>query len=246
MKRGTLIVLFFLIILVMASMVSALRINEVELNPKDECRDCTEWLEIYSDEKIDLEGFKIVDKSGKSISLSGEIDGYYVINDSRISLNNENEEISLYNLDVLVDKTPIISDSYNDDRSWQLCKQGWVFVESSKNKKNNCVEENKPEENQSINETNETKEEENKTEEEVNLNNEEKVKEEVSGQVSKEIKEEANKEKIVETGNIIKLGKDIKSFKSKIQYIKEYSIYAFTLFCIILLILLIIKRRKLT
>jgi len=66
-----------------------------------------------------------------------------------------------------------------------------------------------------------------------------KIKEYKSGTGIKNISTE--KETIAKD-EIIKLGKDIKSYKSKTEYVKEYAIYGFVVFCIMLLILIWLKK----
>ena len=73
-------------LLFMISFVSAIQINEIELNPKDECGDCTEWLELYSEQEINLNGWIITDASNKTLNLTGIINGYYILENFTFSL----------------------------------------------------------------------------------------------------------------------------------------------------------------
>lgn len=341
----SLFLLFYLV-----SLVSAVRINEVELNPRDECNDCTEWLELYSENEINLTGWKLVDKNDNTMNLNITFSGYITIEPS-ISLNNNNEKIFLYNNGTLIDETPVLSDSSNDNKTWQYCNENWNFSDSTKGYGNLCSE-NEQNNNENQNQTQEEPEiylelEYDKEQEgdsikvEVrafNLENknydikiymtpkdndtiiaeaydeeEEKWKssnyyidnvftgdgnkskefdlrleddegdffgdveiiaririsgyldyfEEVKGSmeiaekkkdeadVGEEIEAEEVEEK-TELRNIIRLNepKSIKTestgkvYKSKIEYIKEYAIYFFALFCIIFIIILVIKNKK--
>ncbi|MFA7707943.1 MAG: lamin tail domain-containing protein, partial [Candidatus Pacearchaeota archaeon] len=116
--RKSWIALQGLIILILISFVSAsVIINEVELNPNDECNDCTEWIELYSDNEINLSGWEIKDASNNTFSLNFSFQGYYIIDNLSISLNNANEKLFLYNNSRLIFETPLFSDSSNDNKT---------------------------------------------------------------------------------------------------------------------------------
>jgi hypothetical protein len=130
---------FFVLLI---SCVSAIRINEVELNPNDDCNDCTEWIELYSEQEIILDGWKIMDISNKTLNLSGSINGYYILENFTMSLNNNNEGLFLYNQTSLVQQTPILSDSYNNNQTWQYCDGIWAFADSTRGFENTCSAQN--------------------------------------------------------------------------------------------------------
>lgn len=137
-----------ILLISLISLINAeIRINEIELNPNDDCSDCTEWLELYSDEIIDLSGWKIVDASNNTYDLNFIINGYYIIENISVSLNNNNEQIFLYDPSELIDQTEIISDSGNDLKSWQYCDGEWEFLTNTKNSYNDCGEEDYNEDN---------------------------------------------------------------------------------------------------
>jgi hypothetical protein len=138
--RKSWIALQGLIILILISFVSAsVIINEVELNPNDECNDCTEWIELYSDNEINLSGWEIKDASNNTFSLNFSFQGYYIIDNLSISLNNANEKLFLYNNSRLIFETPLFSDSSNDNKTWQYCNGNWKFNYMTKNYENNCT-----------------------------------------------------------------------------------------------------------
>jgi len=122
----------------MISLISGVRVNEVELNPNDSCYDCTEWLELYNDVEINLTGWKLVDASNNNFELNETFNGCYIIENPGISLNNVNEQIFLYNGTELIDQTEIISDSQNNIKTWQYCNGEWNFTDSTRGSKNSC------------------------------------------------------------------------------------------------------------
>ncbi len=156
----------FLFFLVVINLVSAIRINEIELNPKDECNDCTEWLEIYSEQEINLDGWRIIDISNKTLNLTGIINGYYILENFTLSLNNNDERLFLYNQTILIQETPMSSDSYNDNRTWQYCNGSWIFFNSTKRTENLCYSQNNTQQNFP---QNQSQEDNNPTEEKIYL-----------------------------------------------------------------------------
>lgn len=224
-QRLVLILLAILLIPV----VSGIRINEVELNPAGDDSG-NEWVELYSSEEINLDGWKLVNNDDNELILNQSFSGYLVINFERQWLDNSDERVFLYEDSNLIDKTNILDDSKNNNLAWGFC-QDWVFVESTKGSENLCEneEEEKPEEKI-----------ENKEEEK------EKIKPEEPSEQSKENKQLTGEaEKIITEKEVIKLGSiNSKIYKSKNEYIKEYSIYSFTILLGFIAVLLLIKRQK--
>ena len=128
----------FLFCFVTLNFVSGIMINEVELNPNDECNDCKEWLELYSQEPVNLINWIIIDKDNNKFYFNASFSGYYVLENISISLNNANEQLFLYNLTEIISQTPIISDSQNNDKTWQYCRGNWSFINSTKRQENLC------------------------------------------------------------------------------------------------------------
>lgn len=109
-------------------------INEVMVNPSDESK---EWVELYnkSGNKIYLKNWCIVDDSGKSYCF-GEIyleNMEYLLlnkNQSKISLNNTSEKISIISPNKnLIDRLEIPSSSKYQDKSYGLIVDKWKWLD---------------------------------------------------------------------------------------------------------------------
>lgn len=233
MKNGLLLVV--LLILFNLHYASGLRINEVELNPNDSCNDCTEWVELYSSEEANLDGYFLKDASNKKMNLSGSFSGYFVITNLSISLNNANEQIFLYSSSSLVDQTPIISDGFNDYRSWQYCSS-WKMLNSTKNAENNC--ENGAPEPVKTNEGVKPLEEVKEPEIEQRTGNNEVI------ELNNDVVEGHKKVIVLNSGEYVEEEgeRGIVVYESKNERIKKYSIYGFCLFLIFIIAVLLLKR----
>lgn len=135
-------ILFFLMLFIVTPVpVSAIRINEVESNPKGNDY-AKEWIELYSETEISLIDWKILNYDNDSIMLNGRFSGYLIINFSSQWLDNKDEKVFLINQTKLIDETPLLSDSNNDEFSWSYCEKAdeWKFVNSTKAGKNFCQE----------------------------------------------------------------------------------------------------------
>ena len=233
-----------IIFLFAINICSAIKISEIELNPAGTDKG-NEWIELFSDEKINLGEYKLVNNDGKEILLNsiGDFSGYYVYQLDIQWLDNSDEKVLLYKGDELISQTDVLNDNVNDGKTWSFCEK-WEFKESTKNAENNCKSNN----------------------EIVKKDNGEEVIEEVNEEVN-ENKIDDNKNDVVELNNnnnntetieikpiienkvIYLKPKSIKSenevlFKSKNEKIKEYAIYAFAIFCVGFIILLIIDKRE--
>jgi len=222
----------FLLIVVLINLASAfsVRINEVELNPSG-TDSKNEWIELYSSQEISLDGWTIVNAKGKVFGLNGSFSEYKAIITPYNFLTNDKQKIKLFDSENnLVDETDEISDSYNDERSWQVCDGEWKFELASKDEKNECsVEE-------------ETIEESDKVYAEKDNVKENSV---IESSAVGDIVDEQIDEQIDETETItLNLSKGIKTWKSKKQYIKEYALIGFALFCLLILVYLIRKNGK--
>lgn len=114
-----------------------------------------EWIELYNDGEISLEGYIIINGDRKNISLNDTFNGYFVYTFTKQWLDNFNESISLYNGLELIDKTDLFDDSKNDDLTHQFCSFSWKFMSSTKGSENNCLEETQEETQPTTNETTE-------------------------------------------------------------------------------------------
>ena len=220
------LVLLFLIFLFLTSGISAITINEVEPNPAG-ADTGNEWVEFYSNEEVNLEGYKIINNDGDEIVLNGSFSRYYVYTFEKQWLDNSDEKIVLYKEGELIDKTDIFEDNENNDKTWQLC-DNWEFVLSTKESENSCEAE--PEE---------TTLEEiiNKSEENLNVT---------------ELIEEPIKTEPEKGTQVIKLNtKNIKTQKNEEEEEKNffskgnYATYGFVFFCVLLGVLFFIRKRKL-
>lgn len=213
--------------IVLSGIVVAVKINEVELNPPGEDRN-REWIELYSEESVDLDGWKIMNAKDKNLSLNFSFSGYKTIYAPYQFLTNENQKLRLVDPSGnIVDETKEISDKYDDGRTWQICNK-WEFEEQTMGENNFCEDEQEViVENEAVVKKEEN--EEDKTPEENAEGSETKI--DTTGNTISE-------ESIVSVDSLIKLEpKDIKTWKSKIRYIKEYALVGFALFCFLVLII---------
>ena len=127
---------FFIVFL--ANGAHALLINEVELNPEGNDSG-NEWIELFSEEEVNLEGHFIESNDGDVWNLSSNFSGYFIIDFSKRWLNNVNESVTLRNdFGAIVDETGIIEDEENNNFTWSRCENGWLFLNATKGKINDC------------------------------------------------------------------------------------------------------------
>ena len=67
-----------MVISLILPLVSAIKINEVELNPEGSDSG-SEWVEIYSEETINLESYTLTNNDGGIYELSGDYSDYFII-----------------------------------------------------------------------------------------------------------------------------------------------------------------------
>ncbi|MFH1710811.1 MAG: lamin tail domain-containing protein [Nanoarchaeota archaeon] len=216
------------IILINLASASSVIISEIELNPAG-TDNKNEWIELYSSQEVSLEGWTIVNVKGKIFSLNGSFSGYKIMITPYSFLTNSDQKIKLFDSEnQLIDETIEISDSYNDERSWQYCGE-WKFEQASREEKNECdLEEEVIEEKEVVEEKviGSSFEEGNVKDNNV-----------IESNVIKNIVENEINEVEVITLKIEQ--KDIKTWKSKKQYIKEYALVGFALFCLLILVYLV-------
>jgi hypothetical protein len=147
MKRAIEILLFVLLI----SMASAIKINEVEMNPVDG-KEGIEWVELYNDGgEVDISLWELYDGmiGPKKIFMipSGIIlaEGeYYVAELSKTVLNNDGDFVTLYNLnEEKVDEIKMIKETSWGSKTWQLC-DNFILNEATKGLENDCSGEEEP------------------------------------------------------------------------------------------------------
>lgn len=225
----------------------AIIISEVELNPKG-TDSGNEWIELYSEVQTNLDDYILINNDKNNLSLQGSFTGSYVYTFNSQWLDNTNESVFLYKNNELIDSTPILQDSKNNDLTWQFC-DGWEFKISTK-EDNNCNPENITEsDTKEQNETQEEKPQEEikdtpKTEnKEEDTENKKQEKKEIIETKQPEIKKEPTKieNKIINLSPQNIKSKDYNENLSK----KDYAKYGLSLFCILLFGLFTIKKTRL-
>ena len=224
------ILLFMFVILI--SSVSALKITEFESNPEGTDAG-NEWIELYSEEEVDLGNYKLVNNDGNEIVLNESFSGYFVYIFEKQWLDNSDEKVLLYENESLIDETEVFDDSKNNDMTWQLC-DSWEFKLSTKGEENSCDE--VPEE-----PVEETEEEEQEQEEEENV-----VEERSEIEEYQEIEEPVSREtEPIELQTINLNPQVIKSEDDNENLSKSnYAIYGLVFFCVLLVVLFILRKNK--
>ncbi len=216
-------IVIMLIFLVIVSNVSAMKINEIELNPAG-ADSGNEWVEFYCEVEVELNGWKLVNEDEGEIMLKGTCDGYYIYEFEKQWLDNKDAQLFLYYGGVLIDETEIFLDSANNEKTHQFC-DAWEFKQETKAKKNDCgVEENSK---------NEEDEEEKRSNEEILENVE-------------DFEEEGEVKPIKNTPTLIRLNaQTIKSEDDTEKIDKSYyAKYGFVIFCILLGILFLFRKKQ--
>ncbi len=234
MVRAYLLVLLFFT-LVLSSNVSAIRINEIEINPAG-ADTGNEWIELYSNEEIDLSDYKIRNNDGQELALEGSFDDYYVINLEKQWLDNSDEKVFLYKGSELIDETEILEDAKNNDMTWQYCGS-WTFMKETKEEGNGCDGGNNEDDNVDKNK------DDNTTKNDSLLK---KVNEIINNKTSNENIKETEVEELKPVSQTIKLtSKTIKSQDSSEEESKNrFWIYGIIGLCLLVAILFWLKRRK--
>ncbi|MFC1682093.1 hypothetical protein ACFL0X_00580 [Nanoarchaeota archaeon] len=231
MKRGILIILIVFVL----SFVSAIRINEIELNPagKDSGE---EWIEFYSEENVEG-NYTIKNNDGDELEIYLDFEGYFVYELEKQWLDNEDEGVLLYDED-LIDESKIIFDTENNEMTLQFCDGDWWFRESTRDEESDCsyYEEPEEEEEAPLGVPQDT---------ELGGKDEDKKNEDVED--DKKLLEEIKEEEIEEVKNeitLIKLEpKTIKSEEDLEKPDKNYAIYGFVFFCFLLGFLFLLKKK---
>ncbi|VVB78256.1 Uncharacterised protein [uncultured archaeon] len=135
MKKRALIISLMTILFLVNIISAKIIINEVEINPYNGNE---EWIELYSDQVLNLEGWKIVEKNNRTLTINADIQNYLIIDLENGFLDNQNEVIMLYNKTSLVYTTPILNDISADTKTWNYCNSTWSFLDSTPGTPNNC------------------------------------------------------------------------------------------------------------
>lgn len=219
-----LIILGLIILLFVVGGVLGVRINEVELNPAGKDGG-NEWVELYSEQEIDLAGWELVNDDNDVFELNQGFQGYLVIDFETQWLDNEDEKVVLYEGLRLVDETDLFSDADNDDKTWSYCGD-WVFVGQTKGLVNFCEEKDEGVGADNILES----------DGEVKKDFYEEEIEEVEELKEKEVIQIGSKNEIIgvegkPTAKVI--------YESKSEKIKKYAVFGFALFCVVFGVLLV-------
>lgn len=127
-----------LILVLLFSLVSAVRINEVELNPEG-TDSGDEWVELYSENEVNLSNWSMVNNDGDIYVINEIFQGYLIINFQGRWLDNSDEKIILKDdIGETKDETIILEDNENDNRTWQYCNNEWAFLNETKESVNSC------------------------------------------------------------------------------------------------------------
>lgn len=248
-------VLICLMLIFLAGSVSAIKITEVEANPAGTDTG-KEWVEIYSDEEINLDGWKLVNNDGNEFELNGSFEGYFIIELKTQWLDNSEEKVSLYNGANLEDETKVFDDSGNDDKTWQYCT-GWNFVGATKGKESDCGSGSQEDEDNSNADEEEPADETPASDDEEDSapEDEEDESEKDDGKINlitgnsvaqndDDDGSEVQSKRVINL-NSPKQGSESGSktvYESKNERIKNYAIYGFIGFLVLVIIVLLIKR----
>jgi hypothetical protein len=237
---------FWFIIVVMAINLSSgavgIEITEFESNPEDEDSG-EEWIELYSEEEFNLEGYSLRNQDDDIYNLSGNFSGYFVVtfdvqwldnSDERVYLLDENNET--------VDRTSVFDDNDNDNFAWSLCDDEWVFLVSSEGEENNCED---------IDDNDSEEDENNETVSDDDADNGEPDDNSVSDNSVSNLNQEVSnlerpavvREKIVLNPPIVEVSENPEEvFISKQERLRRNVVYAFLVFAVVLIVLLALRR----
>jgi hypothetical protein len=231
-----------IVMVINLNFVFSLSITEVELNPPGSDSG-NEWVELYSEEEVNLENYFLENNDQDIINLTGSFRGYYIINFEKQWLDNSDERIFLKSGEITID-TSILKDSQDNGKTWNLCSGEWTFLDSTKNGENSCLE--IPEDSNQADE---------ETDAEVTLAGEALSELENESQKNNldvfdknvELIEQANMQptKIIlhsETEKSEDFSKSSEIFETKDEKIRKAMLYSFMFLCIVLIILLVLSR----
>lgn len=233
MKSSFAILMGFSLIMILMANTSALRINEIEANPSGEDSGF-EWIELYSEDNVNLEGYYLENGDGGKYNLSSSFSGYLIINFSGRWLDNQNETVYLKLNGEIIDESENFDDSKNNDLTHSFCNNEWLFIASTKNEENAC--EAAPE---NINTNNNLKNQE--IEEKVNVEESPKIKETIKkDNITNDFVEltETKNSKISLTNSDGKTNYEI----TRTYKVRNVIIYSFIGFCVLLVILIASKK----
>ena len=208
--------------------ILALELSEVEPNPPG-ADTGNEWIELYSEQEVNLESYFLENNDGKTRSLNGSFTSYLVVSFDSQWLDNSDEKVILKKGDEIIDETILLKDDKNNDFSWNKCEGGWLFIESTKEGENNCVGEKQQAE-------------------EISEDIAESGRDKKTSHLAEQINQSENKnfQVVSDASEKITLnspaGQSSQPFASKQEKNRTGIIYAFTIFTVIIIILLALRK----
>lgn len=223
----------FLFIIILTPNVFALRINEIEPNPPGEDSK-NEWVELFSEEEISLDGYYLQNSDGDIQNLTGIFDGFFIVNFSKRWILNNNETIYLKMGNELIEEVGPFNDVNNNDDSLSFCNGEWVVAPSTKGQENSCIEEVE-EEKENVQQTNIEEQEEKESERDSNDRSNSFV------EIKTENKSKTVQESEMKNKKIILQSSESKEI-TKTYRARNFVIYFFIGFCVFLVILIALKK----
>ncbi len=234
------VISFLIIFITFLQFSSAISITEAELNPAGDDAG-NEWAELYSSSEFNLSGTYLQNHDGGIYNLSISFSGYYLVIFPKQFLDNSNESVFLKNGSVILAQTSILKDDKNNDLTWQLCSGEWIFKNSTKGGANSCDSSSNYSENSSNSSSSQDTSTSNNSSSNSSASNQNtNITKASSSQESPRQPQQAQSE---DNGKIILNSKtEETSFRSKDEKIRLAMIYAFAFLCVIIIILLSLRK----
>jgi len=121
----------------LSTLSTALEITEIESNPAG-ADSGNEWIEVYSESEISLSDYILENGDGGTYQIQETFSGYFIIKLEKQWLDNKDELVILKKDSEELERTQLISDSKNNEKTWSKCNGEWSFEESTKGIANNC------------------------------------------------------------------------------------------------------------
>ena len=126
MKKEVIAIGLLVVFIINLSSVLAIRINEVELNPAGDDSG-NEWVELYSAEEIDLQGWRLINGDDGVFDLDGSFKGFYIVEFPSQWLDNKDEKVILKDYEnKTIDKTDVFADSSNNEKPGSFARAGFL------------------------------------------------------------------------------------------------------------------------
>lgn len=145
MRFSFAIIMVFLLTIILMDNSSALRLNEIEANPEG-TDSGNEWIELYSQESVSLDGHFLENGDGGIYNLSGSFSGYFVVTFPGQWIDNTNETIYLKSSGNIIDEIDQFADN-KVEKTYSFCDDEWEFISETKNGENSCANNEEPQTN---------------------------------------------------------------------------------------------------